>query len=201
MRRQTASPFAPARVTENWHLVAVALCLAALAGSAAETPSHADPQFPQGSGMSPEAMPQEYAHPPQSVDMPVYFGESAQPGFNSPQFPSRGAGLATRNRKQARCAPEPFRPRGFGNLFADPQVPYRFDYTPYRVGVKQREYGPWYYPVPEDPHCYCEHCGCCARHLQCFRDHFPCCDKLLGGCGACSECAPAAACSCECHSR
>jgi hypothetical protein len=44
-----------------------------------------------------------------------------------------------------RCAPSPFRPRGFGDLFAEPSTCYRMDYSRYALKNYGTEYGPSYY--------------------------------------------------------
>jgi hypothetical protein len=44
-----------------------------------------------------------------------------------------------------RCAPGPFRPRGFGDLFAEPSTCYRMDYSRYVMKNYGTDYGPSYY--------------------------------------------------------
>jgi len=58
-----------------------------------------------------------------------------------------------------RCAPAPFRPRGFGNLFARPGDGYRMEYEPYLLGDAPSKYGPSYFARMPDPRCNdCCHC-------------------------------------------
>jgi hypothetical protein len=57
-----------------------------------------------------------------------------------------------------RCAPEPFRPRGFGNLFAVPCDGFRMDYEPYALSDGMSNYGPAYLARMPDPRCPdCDH--------------------------------------------
>jgi len=44
-----------------------------------------------------------------------------------------------------RCAPSPFRPRGYGDLFAEPSTCHRMDYSRYVVKNYGTDYGPSYY--------------------------------------------------------
>lgn len=62
--------------------------------------------------------------------------------------------------KYQRCAPDPFRPRGFGHLFARPCDPYRMDYNPYVIREDRSEYGPAYLLRAPDPRCEkcCDDC-------------------------------------------
>lgn len=68
--------------------------------------------------------------------------------------------------KNERCrTPAPWRPRGFGNLFARPSTPYRMDYNRYQVSGATM-YGPSYYVRQPDPRCRCHEkncpgCNCC----------------------------------------
>lgn len=52
-----------------------------------------------------------------------------------------------------RCAPEPFRPRGFGNLFAKPCDPFRMEYNPHVLSQRHSNYGPSYLLRMCDPRC------------------------------------------------
>jgi hypothetical protein len=64
----------------------------------------------------------------------------------------------------ARCAPSPFAPRGYG--FPKKVAPFRMDYTPYRV----------------------RDCGFGSTHgpsLWWRRHRDPCCDPVFGGCHIC----------------
>ncbi len=55
-----------------------------------------------------------------------------------------------------RCAPDSFRPRGFGHLFARPCDGFRMEYTPYMLKEGTSQYGPSYIARQPDPRC--EHC-------------------------------------------
>ncbi|MFK7817607.1 MAG: hypothetical protein AB8G99_02725, partial [Planctomycetaceae bacterium] len=88
-------------------------------------------------------------------------------------FRPRAAG-----RTQAeRCyAPDTFRPRGFGRLFARPANGMRVDYRPYALNNWNSQHGPAYYPIAEDPRCpHCDKQGCCLS-------------GLFGSCGSCGGC-------------
>ena len=52
-----------------------------------------------------------------------------------------------------RCAPAPFRPRGYGNLFAEPSTCYRMDYNRYVLRNHRTDYGPSYYRRSADQRC------------------------------------------------
>lgn len=60
-----------------------------------------------------------------------------------------------------RCAPDDFRPRGFGHLFARPYDGYRMEYEPYALSDGMSTYGPAYIARMPDPRCddHCEHCS------------------------------------------
>lgn len=64
--------------------------------------------------------------------------------------------------KAQRCAPDAFRPRGFGHLFARPCDSFRMDYNPYVVKENRTEYGPSYLLRAQDQRCEdcndCKHC-------------------------------------------
>lgn len=67
---------------------------------------------------------------------------------------------ATRTQGQ-RCAPDAFRPRGFGRLFARPCDPYRMEYTPFVLRDGQSAYGPAYLLRACDQRCeHCDRCDC-----------------------------------------
>ena len=71
-----------------------------------------------------------------------------------------------------RCAPRPFRPRGFGNLFNEPTTCRRMDYHRYVMTVEHKSrYGPSYYSRLPDPRCT-------------DYDHT---DKSRPGCDACGK--------------
>ncbi len=52
-----------------------------------------------------------------------------------------------------RCAPSPFRPRGYGDLFNDPSNCYRMDYNRYQLKESRSDYGPAYYHNQPDGRC------------------------------------------------
>ena len=57
-----------------------------------------------------------------------------------------------------RCAPDAFRPRGFGHLFARPCDSYRMEYTPSVLKENRSEYGPTYLLHDQDKRCDdCDH--------------------------------------------
>ena len=59
--------------------------------------------------------------------------------------------------KCQRCAPDSFRPRGFGNLFARPCDSFRMEYAPHVIDAPQSTYGPAYIYRQPDPRC--DDCG------------------------------------------
>ena len=60
--------------------------------------------------------------------------------------------------KYQRCAPASFRPRGFGQLFAEPCDSFRMEYTPYVMREYNSQYGPSYTLRREDQRCDdCDH--------------------------------------------
>ncbi|MCA9050744.1 MAG: hypothetical protein KDA89_18525 [Planctomycetaceae bacterium] len=66
----------------------------------------------------------------------------------------RAATLTT----SVRCAPDPFRPRGFGHLFAEPCDGFRMEYSPYGIGNGCSQYGPAY--IARQPDQRCSDCDC-----------------------------------------
>jgi hypothetical protein len=52
-----------------------------------------------------------------------------------------------------RCAPDEFRPRGFGNLFARPCDGFRMEYEPYAISDGMSNYGPAYFSRLPNPQC------------------------------------------------
>lgn len=71
-----------------------------------------------------------------------------------------------------RCAPDSFRPRGFGHLFANPCDGFRMEYEPYQLSDGMSTYGPAYIARMPDPRCpdcdcnadeECEQCKKCKR--------------------------------------
>lgn len=58
-----------------------------------------------------------------------------------------------------RCAPDTFRPRGFGHLFARPCDGFRMEYEPYAISDGMSNYGPAYFSRLPNPQCDdCDHC-------------------------------------------
>ncbi|MFY9253015.1 MAG: hypothetical protein WAO83_06155 [Fuerstiella sp.] len=55
--------------------------------------------------------------------------------------------------KYQRCAPDSFRPRGLGHLFAEPCDSFRMDYNPYSITEATSQYGPSYILRREDQRC------------------------------------------------
>ena len=68
-----------------------------------------------------------------------------------------------------RCEPAPFRPRGFGNLFARPCDGFRMEYEPYSLGDENSKYGPAYFGHMPNQQCndHCTHCGRHRHHCDC----------------------------------
>lgn len=64
-----------------------------------------------------------------------------------------------------RCAPDSFRPRGLGHLFARPCDGYRMEYEPYVLGDGPSKYGPAYIARMPDPRC--SHCDCPTGQCNC----------------------------------
>ena len=61
-----------------------------------------------------------------------------------------------------RCAPDSFRPRGLGHLFARPCDGFRLDYSPHVLADGHTQYGPSYIARKADPRC--EHCDATAEN-------------------------------------
>ncbi len=101
-------------------------------------------------------------------------GDPGSPAYGFKHFPSpmfsftrwyrpRAATLT----KDVRCAPDSFRPRGYGNLFARPCDPFRMEYTPSTLDDLQSKYGPSYILRAPDERCDdCGHCGHCRHCLN-----------------------------------
>jgi hypothetical protein len=64
-----------------------------------------------------------------------------------------------------RCAPDSFRPRGLGHLFAPPCDGYRMEYEPYVLGDGPSKYGPAYIARMPDPRC--SQCDCSTGDCKC----------------------------------
>jgi hypothetical protein len=81
-----------------------------------------------------------------------------QPHYDAPfwhynhWFRPRAATVTADHR--CRC-PDPFRPRGFGNLFARSCSPHRMEYDPYVIVDERNQYGPSYFVLPPDQRCWC----------------------------------------------
>ena len=52
-----------------------------------------------------------------------------------------------------RCEAQPFRPRGYGDLFARPCDGFRMEYQPYTLNDERSQYGPVYIARQPDPRC------------------------------------------------
>jgi hypothetical protein len=63
-----------------------------------------------------------------------------------------------------RCAPDTFRPRGYGHLFASPCDGFRMEYQPYSLSDGMSMYGPAYIARMPDPRC--EHCDHAADDCE-----------------------------------
>jgi hypothetical protein len=73
-----------------------------------------------------------------------------------------------------RCAPDSFRPRGFGHLFNRPCDGYRMEYEPYALADGMSKYGPSYFARLPDERCPdCDHtaedCEKCEKCEKCRR--------------------------------
>ena len=92
-------------------------------------------------------------------------GAGSSPGFGFKHFPFSMHMFTTWHRPKAstltkcqRCAPESFRPRGYGNLFARPCDSFRMDYSPYILSDAYTKYGPAYMYRHHDLRCDdCDH--------------------------------------------
>lgn len=93
-------------------------------------------------------------------------GSGSSPSFGYKHFPlplnmfgSWYRPRASTLTKAQRCAPDSFRPRGFGHLFARPCDSFRMEYNPYVVKENRTEYGPSYLSRAPDQRCEdCNHC-------------------------------------------
>ncbi|MCA9071041.1 MAG: hypothetical protein KDA84_19070 [Planctomycetaceae bacterium] len=120
----------------------------------------------QASGYGVEAGPtgmdlyRQYPHPG-----PQWAATHAYPNYDYPDnlygiwFRSQAWGLTQRER----CGvPDPWRPRGFGNLFARPSTPHRMDYHRRVLIDPHTGYGPSYFVRQPDPRC-------CARNVDGYK--------------------------------
>ncbi|GAB5440433.1 MAG: hypothetical protein Fues2KO_07820 [Fuerstiella sp.] len=87
-------------------------------------------------------------------------GAPGSPAYGFKHFPAPMHAFTTWYRPRAatltaaqRCAPQPFRPRGFGNLFARPCDPFRMEYNPHVLSQGHSTYGPSYLLRMCDPRC------------------------------------------------
>ena len=90
-------------------------------------------------------------------------GAPGSPGSGFKHFPFRMHMFTTWHRpraatltKRQRCAPEAFRPRGYGDLFARPCDSFRMEYTPHVLSNPNSQYGPSYILRQGDERC--DHC-------------------------------------------
>ncbi len=90
-------------------------------------------------------------------------GAPGSPGFGFKHFPFKMHMFTTWHRPRAatltkaqRCAPEKFRPRGYGDLFARPCDSFRMEYTPHVLSDPSSQYGPSYIYRNADQRC--DHC-------------------------------------------
>jgi len=95
-------------------------------------------------------------------------GSPGSPGFGFKHFPFKMHMFTEWHRPRAatltknqRCAPDEFRPRGFGHLFARPCDSFRMEYTPHVLQAPESQYGPAYiYRSPDERCDDCNHsCG------------------------------------------
>lgn len=102
-------------------------------------------------------------------------GSGSSPSYGYKHFPHPLNMFGTWYRPRAstltkaqRCAPEPFRPRGFGNQFARPCDSFRMEYSPYLLKENRTEYGPSYLLRAPDQRCEeCGKCGKCNKYNTC----------------------------------
>ena len=111
----------------------------------------------------------QYPHPG-----PEWAATHGYPNYDLPDrhfdvwFRSQAWGLT----KRERCAiPDPWKPRGFGNLFARPVTSHRMDYNRPVLVYPYSEYGPSYFVREPDPECCVRDCqGHCYAHQQLARE-------------------------------
>ena len=95
----------------------------------------------------------------------IHLGDGDSPGRGYPHFDSayRRYGIWYRPRSfgwdvAERCAPRPFRPRGYGNLFNETSMCHRMDYHRFEIRNYRSEYGPSYYQKLPTEQCFdCDH--------------------------------------------
>jgi hypothetical protein len=89
---------------------------------------------------------------------------AASHGFPNYDWPNRHFDVWFRSQsfgatKRERCAiPDPWKPRGYGNLFARPNTSHRMDYNRPVLVCPHSEYGPSYYLREPDHECCCRTC-------------------------------------------
>ncbi|GAB4146683.1 MAG: hypothetical protein Tsb009_19480 [Planctomycetaceae bacterium] len=113
----------------------------------------------------------DYGHLPHEGD-----GESPAQGYPHYDHPSKRYGHFYRPKAfgrgvEERCAPSPFRPRGYGDLFNEPTTCYRMDYHRFTLKNGSSLYGPSYYRRQPDPRCA----------------EYDYTEKYRPGCNACGE--------------
>ncbi|MCP4788417.1 MAG: hypothetical protein GY903_03715 [Fuerstiella sp.] len=92
-------------------------------------------------------------------------GTPGSAGYGFKHFPSPMPTYTTWYRPKTttltrcvRCAPDVFRPRGFGNLFTRPCDPFRMEYNAYTLKNEPSKYGPAYMVRQPDQRCEdCKH--------------------------------------------
>jgi hypothetical protein len=121
----------------------------------------------------------DYPHPG-----PEWAATHGYPNYDLPSrhfdiwFRSQAWGLT----KRERCAiPDPWRPRGFGNLFARPSTSHRMDYHRYVLADPLSGYGPSYYQRLPDQRCCVRDCEGHVIYKQSRQAMWameePCCEK------------------------
>lgn len=120
-----------------------------------------DPSLPPVSVPQPPVLENGFDQYRQQPDL----GAPSSPGFGFRHFPFSMAMFTQWHRPKAatltksqRCAPDQFRPRGFGHLFARPCDSFRMDYNPHVLADSTSNYGPAYILRAPDPRCEdCDH--------------------------------------------
>jgi len=143
-------------------------------GDDSETPANSDPLANKVSAVSTT---NPLGCPPSQDNMPPVdngfdqfrqepdLGAPGSPGSGFKHFPFSMAMFTEWHRpkaatltKRQRCAPDPFRPRGFGHLFARQCDSFRMDYNPHVLSEPQSKYGPAYiYNAPDQRCDDCDH--------------------------------------------
>ncbi|MEZ6132494.1 MAG: hypothetical protein R3C59_27840 [Planctomycetaceae bacterium] len=132
----------------------------ALSGKAAVVSSTKQLECPPGTDHLPPVDNgfDQYRHEPD-------LGAPGSPGSGFRHFPFSMAMFTEWHRPKAatltahqRCAPDSFRPRGFGHLFARPCDSFRMDYNPHVLDAPYSKYGPAYIYNQPDQRCQnCDH--------------------------------------------